>query len=126
MNGIKKWLDSITTRGSQRSQTSAQEQENKSQSLTIERDIIEGTAFTIIGTPTEGYWLTMGKHRISKAYKTKKEVMKHVNKKEWSMITAIIIAFIHDRKLVDSAYTKDTAIPPDEKSQQLAMEITTK
>lgn len=103
--------------------TSAPGTENNNGSLNIEREIIKDTPFTMVGTPKHGYWLTMGKHRISQAFKTKKEVIKHLSKKDWTLITAIMIAFIHDRDLIDKAYTKDTSIPPDEKSKTMASKI---
>lgn len=123
VSGLKKWWDSITMKESQPSQTYADQNHNNSKSLQINREIIPDTPFTIIGTQENGYWLTMGKHRITKAYKTKKEVLKQLNQKDWTIITSIIIAFIYDRKLIDEAYTKNTAIPPDEKSNQLAMDL---
>lgn len=123
VTGIKKWWASITTKGSQQSPTTAQKTEDKGDSLNIEREIIKDTPFTLVGTPKHGYWLTLGKHRISQPFKTKKEAHKHLARKDWTLITAIIIAFIYDRKLVDQAYTKDTAIPPDDKSQQMAMDL---
>lgn len=73
--------------------------------MTIEREIIKGTPFTIVGNTKAGYWLTMGKHRLSQMYKTKKEVLNYVKKAEWTLLTSVIIAFIHDRQLVDKAYS---------------------
>lgn len=86
--------------------TSVPNTENNNGSLTIDREIIKNTPFTIVGTPKEGYWLTMGKHRLSQAYKTKKEVIKYLKKSDWTLVTSIIIAFIHDRKLIDNAYAE--------------------
>lgn len=123
VSGLKKWWDSITIKGSQQSQTNVEGNHNNSQSLTIEREIIPESPFTIVGTEKTGYWLTMGKHRITKEYKTKKEVMKKLTNPDWSIITSMIIAFVYDRKLVDEAYTRNTAIPPDEKSRQTAMDL---
>lgn len=122
LNNMKKWWDSITFKESQQSQTSAQGTENNNGSLTIERDIIKGTPFTIVGTPKDGYWLTMGKHRLSKIYKTKKEVLNYVKKADWTLLTSVIIAFVYDRELVDKAYTKNTGIPPDEKANRVAQQ----
>lgn len=123
INTIKKWLGLETMKESQQSQTSAQSAENNSNSLTIERDIIPDTPFTIVGTEKDGYWLTMGKHRITKPCKTKKEVLKKLKEKDWTLITAIMIAFVYDRELVDKAYTRDTSVHPQEKAVQTALEL---
>lgn len=123
LNNIKKLWASITTTASPQSQTSAPETASSSQSLTIDREIVPESPFTIVGTPKHGYWLTMGKHRLTKPLKTKKEVYKLLKQKPWSLMTSVMISFIHDRKLVDQAYSYDMSIPPETKSQQLSMEL---
>lgn len=119
ISGIKMWWERMTTKESPQSLTSAQKTGNNSRSLQIERIVINGSPFTIVGTEKNGYWLTMGKHRITEPYTTKKEVRKKLNKLDWTIVTAMIIAFVHDRKLVDEAYSKNT----DEKSQQMATDL---
>lgn len=121
--GIKKLWDSIITKVSRQSHTTAQKLDDRGDSLSIEREVIKDTPFTLVGTPKHGYWLTLGKHRISQPFKTKKEAIKHLDRKDWTLITAIIIAFIYDRKLVDQAYSRDTSIPPEDKSRQMSMDL---
>lgn len=99
----------------------AQEQNNSS--LSIEREHIPETPFTIVGSTKDGYWLAMGNHRLSKLYKSKKEVHKWLKRSSWSLVTSVIIAMIHDREKIDKAYTRDTSIPPDEKSRQMTMNM---
>lgn len=114
----------ILAKGTQKPQyntsNSAPKTENKENFLSIERDQIPNTPFTVIGTKKEGYWLVMGKHRLSKIYKTKKEVIKHVKEPDWTLITSVMIAMIHDRGMIDKAYTKDTSIHPEEKAMNVA------
>jgi len=117
---LKKWLGFPTTKESQKSPTSVQETESSSTSLSIEREIIDETPFTIVGTPKDGYWLTMGKHRLSKKHKTKKEVKQLIEKPTWQLINSVVIALIYDRKLIDKAYARNTEIPPDEKTATIA------
>lgn len=87
---------------------SAADPASNSQYLSIEREVIKDTPFTMVGTKKSGYFLTMGKHRVSQAHKTKRELLKFLNKKDWTLITAVMIAFIHDRDLVDKAYKQPT------------------
>lgn len=99
--------------------TSAAETENNKDSLTIDRQIIKNTPFTMVGTPKDGYWLTMGKHRLSQAYRTKQEVLVYLKQKDWTLITAVMIAFIHDRKLIDNAYGEKNGKPTEEQLHKM-------
>lgn len=105
-------------------QNTAQQKENKEAYLQIEREPIKGTPFIMIGSQKDGYCLTIGKHRLTKMLKTKKEVIKQMNTKDWNLLTSIMMAFVYDRQLIDKALSKDTSIPPDEKSQQMALQLT--
>lgn len=124
MNFLPKWIrkqgKSIRNAKSTTS-TSAQDTANNSESLTIDREIIKNTPFTIVGSNKDGYWLTMGKHRISQAYKTKKEVLKYLKRSDWTLVTSVMIAFIHDRKLIDNAYNEkqNGKLPKGESINQL-------
>lgn len=102
------------------SHTTAPETESKDDSLSIEREHVENTPFIIVGTKKHGYWLTMGEHRLTPIHKTKKEVIKVMNEKSWTLISAVMIAFIHGRAHVDKAFTKDLAVPPSEKAETTA------
>lgn len=129
MNTLQKLLEILkksTKSAKSSTENSAQDTASNSQSLTIEREAVLNSPFTIVGTKKNGYWLTMGKHRLTNIHKTKKEVQHEVDKMQWSLITSVIIAFIHDRKLVDQVYSYNTGIPPDEKSQQLSIDLNNK
>lgn len=114
----------ISTGRKQKSiQDTAQDGESKQSYLQIEREPIKGTPFIMVGSKKDGYCLTIGKHRLTKMVKTKKEVIKTMKAKDWNLLTSIMMAFVYDRQLIDKALSKDTAIPPDEKSQQMALQL---
>lgn len=104
-------------------QNTAQEKESKQEYLQIIREKIKGTPFILVGSKKDGYCLTLGKHRLTQMAKTKKEVIKTMKAKDWNLLTSIMMAFVYDRELIDKALSKDTAIPPDEKSQQMALQL---
>lgn len=62
----------------------------------------------------------MGEHRLTPIHKTKKEVIKVMNEKSWTLISAVMIAFIHGRAHVDKAFTKDLAVHPEDKATNTA------
>lgn len=110
----------LALQGSDTSHTTAQKTESKEDSLSIEREHVENTPFIIVGTKKHGYWLTMGEHRLTPIHKTKKEVLKVMNEKSWTLISAVMIAFIHGRAHVDKAFTKDLSVHPSDKAETTA------
>lgn len=115
--------DTDTSSKQNTSPESAHETENKASYLQIERERIPDTPFIMVGSKKDGYCLTLGKHRLTQMHKTKKEVIKKMKAKDWNLLTSIMMAFVYDRNLIDKALTKDTSIAPDEKSQQMALQL---
>lgn len=56
----------------------------------IKREQIGETPFTAIKTEQGGWFVTIGKYRVSEEYKTKAEVVKLVEKKDWGLIMNVI------------------------------------
>lgn len=58
----------------------------------IEREQIPNTPFWIIGNKTDGYYLVMGKYRLTEVKNTKEEVKTHLLENIWHVILSMIIA----------------------------------
>ena len=105
------------------SPTNAQEKEVRDGSVSIERELVDDSPFFIVGTEKHGYWLTMGEHRLSRIYKTKKEVKKYMKAKDWALLSAVMIAFIHGRSRIDKSFTKDLSVHPKDKATETAKNV---
>lgn len=126
MRLLKRLNTLVTSTGLKQSHTpnSVPEKESKETYLQITRDKIEGTPFILVGSKKDGYCLTIGKHRLTQMVKTKKEVIKTMKAKDWNLLTSIMMAFIYDRDIIDKALSKNTAIPPDQKAEEMALTLT--
>lgn len=83
-----------------KSLTSVNENNINSQnsSKLIERDNLEGTPFMVIGNQEQGYFLCMGKSRLSEILPTKEAVIDYLNNNTWNVAGAMMIAMIQDTK----------------------------
>ena len=52
----------------------------------MERDVIGGTPFWIIGNKWDGYFLAFGKYRLGDVKETKEQVMDYLNTDMWTII----------------------------------------
>lgn len=78
-------------------QTNADVSQNKenSNSELVERHEIPNTPFHIVGNKEKGYFLTLGKYKISDTYKTEEELFEDVDKQHWN-ITLRLITTVHE------------------------------
>lgn len=75
---------------SQQSPTNAEDTaENKQPSFATEK--MENTPFTLI-MRDETWEAVMGDHVVTQKFNSKTELIKHINKKPWMLITTMIIA----------------------------------
>lgn len=56
----------------------------------VEREPIENTPFWILGNVTDGYFLAMGKFRVSPVFDEKSEVLDYMLIQQWNLILTII------------------------------------
>lgn len=76
-------------------QTSAEETNNKNSRLIIHEEI-EGTPFIITGNEETGYFVRMGKYRLTEYHKDKKNAEFQLN---WTNIMTLICAIVdHDKQ----------------------------
>lgn len=68
------------------SQLNAETDNNSNSSKLIEREHMTGTPFWITGNEELGYRGVMGKWAITEIYKTKLEVVNHIDQNEWEII----------------------------------------
>jgi hypothetical protein len=65
------------------------DKKNSSSEL-IKRNRIANTPFVAIKTDEGGWFLTMGKYRVSEEYETEEEVIKLVKTKDWELLMNIM------------------------------------
>lgn len=65
---------------------------------------LDNTPFRIIGNSEVGYFLTMGKYRLTEHYNTVDEVIETINREQWLIISRMISCFFHKH---DSEEAKD-------------------
>lgn len=70
-------------------QNNAEVDNNSSSSQLIEREQVEHSPFWIVGTPEAGYFLTMGKYKISPTFKSKLELIVYKEECEWEIVITI-------------------------------------
>lgn len=79
------------------SQTNVEEKENNSTSSElIIREKIEGTPFTLIKLESTGWFLTLGKYRMSEPVDNKEELIQKVIDKDWNLILDTICTLTED------------------------------
>lgn len=64
----------------------------------LERENIEGSPFVIIGNEQKGYFLTLGKWRLTDSFKTKLDVILDLDKNKYTIILKMLICVINDNK----------------------------
>lgn len=75
----------------------------------VEKENIDGTPFAVIGSKEKGYFLILGRRRITEVMKTKEEVLKYIDEQSWYLTTQLIIAIIEDKdELLKMAKNKNT------------------
>lgn len=73
------------------------EETNKENSPLIEHEKIEGTPFTITGSPTKGYFLRIGDYRLTNMGLSKRSIIKQMEEEQWNIILKMI-AVVIDRE----------------------------
>lgn len=71
---------------------------------------IPNTPFTIVGTPVDGYFLSIGKHRLTDKVKTVDEVKELLITDKW-LITFRMVCSLHEIIIQD--FTKDDNLKYD-------------
>lgn len=72
--------------------TGSEEQNNQhsSNQQIINKEHVEGTGFDIIHYDQHGYWLVIGHYRVSETKKTKEELIKLIETKDWDLLIGVI------------------------------------
>ena len=52
----------------------------------LERELINGTPFWIIGNNVDGYFLAFGKYRLGDVKNSKEEILDYLNNEMWTII----------------------------------------
>lgn len=65
---------------------------DKNGSNLAEREEIEGTPFTVIGNEIVGYFLALGKYRITEHQKTKNDAIRLLETRKWDIIINLMTA----------------------------------
>lgn len=69
----------------------------------MERQQVRNTPFWIVGNKIDGYYLLMGKYRLSEVFNTIDEVQQWHEQNTWNIILSMIIAVNHtDKQLVET------------------------
>lgn len=74
-------------------QTNIEEEQNNSNSSTeiIQREKIINTPFEIVGNTENGYFIAMGKYKITENKQSIEDAKKTLNTEQWIIITNMII-----------------------------------
>lgn len=67
----------------------------------LERHRIEDSPFWIIGNATDGYFLSLGKHRLTELKPSITDVKEHLKTHTWEIILQLIVAVIETDKEID-------------------------
>lgn len=76
------------------SQTNAEDQHNNNSSELIEKTDVENSPFIIIGNEELGYFLAMGKYRMTQPMKTKQDVIAYLVSNTYNVIATMITTLI--------------------------------
>lgn len=92
-------------------QTSTEEVHKKNSNLElITMDEVPGTPFKITGTEEKGYFLTLGKYRLTEYYETKTEALDRLILEQWTIMLRIITIVTED-EIERSKNNPDTIKP---------------
>lgn len=83
---------------SEESQQSVKETDNKDY---FRREEIIGTPFTMIWEDTKGWYLTIGKYRVSDPVEDKIDLLQMVEEKSWDFLITVIGIVVEQYKNVD-------------------------
>lgn len=69
-------------------QTSVEEEQSRegSSEEIIQRETVEGTPFQVINLNNEGWFLALGKYRMTEPQENKQELIDRVKNKDWNVI----------------------------------------
>lgn len=82
----------------EQSNTNAENQSSTNYSL-IDYHDVPNTPFIIIQT-TDGYFISIGKNRLSEVFKTKDEALNLIENKEWELLTSFMLFLVHNHKTI--------------------------
>lgn len=71
-------------------------QDNSNSSKLIEREIIQGSPMWAIGNVEEGYYIVLGKYRLTEKSETMADALKLLEIEKWNIIIRAIIAICND------------------------------
>ena len=83
---------------------------NKNENM-LERELIKGTPFWIIGNSIDGYFLAFGKYRLGDVKNTKEEILEYLNQEMWTIIgfyTGILVDLMIEEKIKNGELVADT------------------
>lgn len=66
-------------------------QDKEPSSELLERITVPGSPFTVCGNQEMGYFLTMGKYRLSEAQESKDAVLEYLDKEHYNVVFNLII-----------------------------------
>lgn len=102
----------MTTKHEQllRLQTSAEENQNKEISSNnpkelLHREKIEGSPLWIVGTEEHGYFVSMGKHRLTESQPTISKARELLTYEQWNIIANMIVQIVNS---MDEMKTRPT------------------
>lgn len=73
---------------------SANETHNNESHL-ITRNPVENTPFAVVGNNENGYFLTMGKYRLTDNFQNEEDVIYYLENNTWEIIVTLMTAIIH-------------------------------
>lgn len=76
-------------------QLNADETLNKDSGELIHREKIENTPFYLVGTEEKGYFLTMGKYKLTENQPTKQQALNDLTNERWNIVMRMS-AIIHE------------------------------
>lgn len=79
------------------SQNNVNVADNKNYNLAT-NEPIDGTPFRLIGTKENGYFIVLGKYRITEIKETEGEALELLITNNWDIIAALILIFIREDK----------------------------
>lgn len=76
------------------SQTSVPEKENKQNSSEelIEQEEVEGTPFKLVNIRKGGWFIALGRHRLTEMQENKQELIEKIVNKDWTLVLDTIVA----------------------------------
>lgn len=60
----------------------------------VSTEAIEGTPFHVVGEEEKGYFISLGRYRVSEVQKTKDEALEELYKNMWYIIMNVIITTV--------------------------------